>query len=457
MALVSTARVSLPILGLIIAQGRASAAGGALDSFGDFAKYLQDPIEWLQKFWTLLKAAQVPEMSLTLAATLLIFGIVWSGYRIAAGTYTGDNPYMLMMRLCVAAFLVIPGSAGTVSGFVRTTWTSSMAWGFERFAKPTVEEAGKSMEQIMNHAANVGSLALGVGTVGAGLKAAQAGATGLRVAGAAGGGTFKAASGVANTTKAVGLLALPIMMTYYVIVLVTGFTVLMSSIMLPVAGAMIIFPGSMGMEWFGRWLRTTLSAVMLVAFMALVFAAALQIGFIAPANAYSAQFSQIQNDFGTVWNKDIPNPMSDFNGAVSVIGEKIVAALQAGFNMVVNFVLGLLMMIIGIIAGIVVLNNAYSQITAFIGGAISGSGAAQSGTMIGRAMAGMSSPRGGGSGRVASSASSSSPGSSPATGGPANGGTSPQTAPAGAGSSNNTGPSGGPSGGSFVSARPSNT
>jgi hypothetical protein len=439
---------TLLVVVVMAMQGFAQAASDPLNQLGvlgGFTDYLEKPLEWLVKFWKLITDAKVPEIALVTAGAILLFGVVWSGYRMAAGTFTGENPYMFMMRLAVAGFLVFPGSAGNVSRYVRETWQGSMAWGFESFAAPTVKEAGNTMKVFLDHASTVGGIAVGGGALAGAGKAAIAvrgATTAARTATAiqgAGVGAFKTAGNVTNMTKAVGFLAMPIFMTYYVIILITGFTVLISSIMLPISGAMLIFPGSMGTEWFSRWLKATLSALFLIAFIPLVFAVALNVGFITPTKAYSDKFEEASTKISKQWNKKGGinlNPLQKAQEAIS--GLKVY--LKETFNIVVNFVLGFLMMLIGIIAGVAVIGNAYSQITAFIGGAISASGAAGSGMMMSRALSvagagggspsGSGSPKGGaGSPKGGGDKGKDASPSTPTAGGPG-GGSTPQLASA---------------------------
>ncbi len=334
--------------------------------------YLPTPSSWLIEFWALIVKSNLPDILQAIAWSLLIIGIIWSGIRIA--TLGSSEITGLVFRYMFAGFLVLSGP--TLSKDIRNDWIQAQKWGWEKFAKPASEKAAEKLGTMgVKGAVAIVEVGAMVATGGA-AKAAFKGTS------AAARTTFKtvvkqeaklAAEGVSNAGQAMLFLATPIVTAYYVVVILSGFGLLVASIMLPIAGAALVFPS--GSDWSIRWLKGVLTSLLTVALVPLIFATAMTVGFIGPADKFIEQINSVDKVMsenwdaaGKAWNS------GDYGQAgLRAIGQ-IGATVTSPFLTAIAFIWALLMMVITIGAALAISNGAVNQIAQYVGG-VMGSGA----------------------------------------------------------------------------------
>jgi hypothetical protein len=357
---------------------------------------LPRPATWLLEFWTNIVIARLPEMFQAFGWLLLIVGIIWGGIRIAtlgSGEITG-----LMFRYMIAGFLVVAGPV--LSKDARAAWIQAQSWGWTTFGEPKAKEAAQKMETLGIAGGSAALLAGGAVLAGAAAVGATGAAIGIEGVSAAGvmSGAVQAAPQAAlsilDAGQAMLFLAVPIILAYYVVVIISGIGILVSSMFVPVAGALLIFPT--GADWTIRWLKSMLTSLLTVALVPLIFATALQVGFIGPADQFNQKLGEVSQSIGSKWDK----AGNDWNKG-NFVGAALNAAGAAGqltvgiFQMAIAFVWALLMIFLAMGAALAITNGGVNQIAQLIGGAMSsgagaGAGAGVLAFGVSRALSGVS-------------------------------------------------------------------
>jgi hypothetical protein len=337
-----------------------------------FIETLPKPTVWLVTFWDYVQKANVPTLVGNLAIVLLLVAIIWSGIKIAT-MGTGTQDYMgFFLRVLVAGYLVL--SAAPLSQLTRDAWTDAVNWGYATFAAPAVTRAQDEMKNLGTTAGYVAGAAIATAGIVSGVGAIAGTGSLITGAGAAVGSVARASTVVAQATNWIVWMAIPIVLVYYVIILGTGFSILIGSIILPLAGALMMFPSTLGADWMGKWIKATVAAIFSAAFVPLVFATALEVGFVGPAKQYNASLEKNAKEWSAA--------NQSYNwGDVTKVGENLGKAfnqLTAQFGVALNyigsFITSIFMLIIGVVAGVMVINTLSGQISSFVGGSLTAGG-----------------------------------------------------------------------------------
>jgi hypothetical protein len=368
--------VGLVFLLVTLTNTAAAQASSVVDLAG---AVMVDPTKWINSVWTKIgpgSAIDLPGAMFKLGVVLLIMGIVWSGMKIASSG-SGIELKDFMIRLLLASALVFGGQdAGT---WLRDTWTYTYTWGKENVAKTAIDEAASEITALAAATATIGlfaasaPVALEVINVGTGknpgeaIKDAQKSVT-------------KSIETVGSIIQFIlGALA-AIVGTYYTVVLVSGFTILIASVLIPLSGAMVIFAGGASNQWFSLWFRSVSGSLIMVLLIPVVFAAALDFGFVQPAKNFTDGFKTAANTAQSGLDKlgQATDDLSKGNvvGAIQNTYGSITSQIQAVGQAISASTLGLaasiIMLIIGIIFSVVIVYAAQNQIMGFIGGTFSG-------------------------------------------------------------------------------------
>jgi hypothetical protein len=366
-------------------------------------KFIVDPDKWLTDVWVQVTAANLPGIIQGLAIALLIVGAVWGGFRIASLGATSDlQPFLV--RLLMGTALVFGGVQ--IGNSVRDLWSMGHRWGTENFVKKTTEQANTELENLRNT-----MLGLSAGILAAPIIIEG----GKTILGKDNGEAMKdAKEGVINNGKIIlelvkyvvgGLAA--IITTMYMIVIVTGFAVIVASVLIPFSGVMVLFPGPALQMWFSMWFRATSGAILIVMLSPIAFSAALTLGFIEPAKNYNAALEKSAAEFkgatdilGTFTPSLSANPM-DAVKYIQTAGPRLEAAAKQIGNSLGTLSFGMvssiIMLFVGIAFAVLLIFAAQGQIIAFVGGMAGGGGAAAVAMVGGLGAATMRAGSGGGS------------------------------------------------------------
>ncbi len=344
-------------------------------------KFIVDPDKWLIDVWAQITAANLPEIVRGLAIIFLVLGVVWNGLRIASlGASTEMQGFVV--RVLVASALVFSGLQ--IGNEVRSLWSMGYQWGSANFTEKTTNQANDELTNLRNTMMGLSAGILAAPIIIEGGKA---------LLGKDRGDAMKdAKEGVINNGKIIlelvkyvvgGLAA--IITSEYIVVIVTGFAVMLASILIPFSGVMILFPSpAMGM-WFSMWFRATSGAILIVMLSPIAFSAAMTLGFIEPAKNYNValtksaeQFKGATDILGSLkpGNADPRNFLSYIQSS----SNKLEAAAKQVGNSLGTLSFGLvssiIMLFVGIAFAVMLIFAAQSQIIAFVGGMAGGGGGA---------------------------------------------------------------------------------
>jgi hypothetical protein len=352
-------------------------------------KFIVDPDKWLTDVWTQVTAANLPEIVRGLAIALLILGAVWSGLRIAS-LGASSELQSFFVRLLVGSALVFGGIQ--IGNEVRGLWSSGYKWGTANFTEKTTTLANTELTNLRNTMIGLSAGILAAPIIIEGGKTILGKDSGEAMKDAKE-GVAKNGNIILELVKYVvgGLAA--IITTQYMIVIVTGFAVIIASILIPLSGVMVLFPGPAMQMWFSMWFRATSGAILVVMLSPIAFSAALTLGFIEPAKNYNtalsksaAQFQGATNVLSTFTPSLSANPM-DAVKYLQTAGPRLEAAAKSVGNSLSTLSFGLISSIImlftGIAFAVLLIFAAQSQIIAFVGGVAGGGGGAGAVAMMG--------------------------------------------------------------------------
>jgi hypothetical protein len=389
--------------------------GGAIFNAGKTAENmlvtynaLPCPTTWLSQTVSAISTSGLPKYISALAYAVWFMGIIWTGVRIANGSEQSDGRE-LFARLLISGWLVIgsanmsgqltePKFSGNMGEVVRAGWVEAYKWGDATFATPALKrtseqtnDLGENISRLVTlyAAVQVGSEALKSGAE-ATAAGTMVGAPELGFLGLIFGGGVGAANATVATTQA-GIvainMAMPILITYYLVIMGTGLATVIASLLIPLVGAMFIFSTGMGMQYAGTWFKTAASAVLMMALMPIVFAGSMELGFVEPAKNFNVATTRtevaLRKDVGGVldqikagkvldlktWKLMAKSLGSAFNNAISKFDM---------FGYLNAMLTSLVLMAFSLIAGMYMLRIAQNWIIEFLGGvasAVTGGGA----------------------------------------------------------------------------------
>lgn len=348
-------------------------------------KFVPEPSAWLREVWEIILRLQLPGTMQAIGVALLVLGVIWTGLRISTLGGT-DELQPMMVRLLIAGAVVF--SSVSFSGQLRGFWASTYRWGTVNIVRPETTKAAEAMEPLMTSVGTVIALAtflVPVTKIASGAAKVGSLAEGAGVLAKDGSQVVGKASDAAEW---LALLALPLIATFYISILLAGFAVYLASLILPVVGALLIFPNRAVQGIAFSWSSTTASALLITAFMPVVFAAALHLSFVIPGQAFKEQLDIAAQQLQTAANElgqaagisNSPecadcswNPFARFIDQFGSALNALTGALSSLWTFVVGMLAGVIMMIIGIIAGGAIMKGAQGWIASLIGG-VAGSG-----------------------------------------------------------------------------------
>ena len=236
-----------------------SVVAAAILSSSAFASpwFLPDPIAWYKRTNDVITKnglnTQVETLSYALVFALFAYGALRASYYARSSEFGA-----LFGRLLLSAAILL--SLTPIRGVLHGTWVSAFKWSSGLFSE--VEE------DLLENADEVTLLlapffAAGTTVNFIGRRVATKGASAVAQTGAS------TVSGVANraTTYMTGVLFLffPLFGMYAALVYASGFVVLLSMLLLPLAGALLLLPN--GASWLSRWLGMYLGALFTVIFL----------------------------------------------------------------------------------------------------------------------------------------------------------------------------------------------
>jgi hypothetical protein len=355
-----------------------------MDISGLLQSVMVDPILWIKDIEKQIGAGRqfglagslgLGDSMYKLGIILLIAGIVWSGLKIAS--VGGSELKDFFVRFLLAATLVFGTPSASV--WLMNTWEQTYDWGRNTVAKKAIDNAAKEVSGLAIATASISALAAAAPIA---LEVANA-VLGKNPKEAMEDAKKSAAGSLETIGKVVQFLGgalSAIVGSYYLVVLVAGFTILIATVLLPLSGAMLIFSGGLANPWFSAWLRGVTGALIMTMFMPVVFSAALNFGFVQPAKNFSEGFSKAaaESQAGLKSITDIPGNLTSgqyieaMQNLYGGISSQVSAAGKAIQAATVGLAASIIMLVVGITFSVAIVYAAQNQIMTLIGGTFSG-------------------------------------------------------------------------------------
>jgi hypothetical protein len=378
-----------------------STAEAAPDpGFGSFLvnlvkNFLVNPTEWLTDIWKTVGPAGVnlPKIIQFISIALLLLGIIWSGLRIVS---LGSSVELqtFFVRALLAGALVTSGP--WMGDLLRKTWVDCYTWSHAKITEPVTTQATDELQNLAITLTALSVAYIAAPAIGEAAKAAM-GKSFKDASTDALDGVKDNAGTILELVKYVLFSVGAIVTVEYVVVILTGFAIIIASLMIPFAGVMLIFPGNAMQSWFATWFRSASGAILLVLLHPIAYVAALQIGFIKPAQKFNASLKDTTDQLQSAVDKlkslipsggpDITKIPEWFQNAWSAVNGSLQDVASAGTTLLFGTITSIVMLFIGIAFAVLFVYAAQTQIMAFIG-SIVGGGAGRGANMTPLAAAG---------------------------------------------------------------------
>lgn len=332
-----------------------------------------DLSRWLQSISHDLARLEGGISGLALALVLLGFvygvvqGILGGGLEAVKGAF---------VRLAVVGLLLSLSTGGFVDNTVEGALTAAREWGTDSVAA-TLSDAGDSLDALAMRVVPF------MGAVGA-LKMMTAkvaeNAAGNALTRSVASGTSAGSSKVLQYLNWAALLLIPLMLFFFILVVVASFTAEVGVALFPLAAALLIFPRGSAADWFGKWVAAVMGAILIVILLPIGFKAAVEIGINRPVNRVNAYVDQALDRMEAIKEKSEEaleaarqgncgiDPLCYLGAKFDAVKTEITLALQALQTVITAWLLGVLLLLAGMAAAAYILFNIERVAMSFIGG-----------------------------------------------------------------------------------------
>lgn len=371
------------VLALVVISGLALAepppSGTGQQQTGDTAQQqslLQNFFNlsrWLQSLSNDLARLEGGISGLALALVLLGFvfgivqGILGGGLEAIKGAF---------VRLAVVGLLLSLSTSGFVGKTVEGALTAAREWGTDSVAV-TLSDAADSFEalalRVVPFMGAVGALKIMTAEVA---EKAAGNALARSVASGTSAGSAKVLQYLNWTT----LLLIPLMLFFFILIVVASFTVEVGVALFPLAAALLIFPRGSAADWFGKWVAAVMGAILIVILLPIGFKAAVEIGINRPVNQVNAYVDRVLDRLKAVKQKSEEAldearkgkcgfDFSCYLGAkFDALKTEVEVGLRALQMVITAWLLGVLLLLAGMAAAAYILFNIERVAMSFIGG-----------------------------------------------------------------------------------------
>ncbi len=388
-----------------------------------------NPIVWLTRMLTLVEqhgiVPSVETLAYSLAAMLFAYGMIraiWYGRGSELAVLAGRT------LLVVALMAMLP----TLRSVVFNSWTSVYTWSSGIWGT----SGGGTFDRLLSASEDTKNI---LPSFLASSYAVQSASTGQYDATTEGLAAEEPSDAATTLSKVVTWVAgviftvmLPVLFgVYTVVIFVSGMTVLIGLVLLPLAAVFLLMPGGSAVSWLGAWLRMNLGALFVVVFLPVAVSIVVELGIAQPLEHTNEAMQQSVDSFnGAVTSLD--GAFQDLRDAVGqtgplpgdaqatlerarqafyTAGEQ---ALRGVFGVLLGWLFGILTILVGFMMGLFLLLRMERYVMGFMGGLASGVGGPG---FLGRALLYKALRSGGGGAAQISTAGSSAPRSfGPATG-----------------------------------------
>lgn len=238
----------------------------------------------------------------------VVMGLVKGSLHATAETF--------LRLLVVAALLFLTPS---ISDLTYNTWDSTRNWSMDRL-QGTFNESGAELEQLGVDSALLLTFVSAPTVAGATLTK---------------GATVAARKGsqemAKNLNRWANMAIIPVaffVIIVHLVILLTGLTIAIINLVLPIAIGMLMFSPANGERWLGNYVGSAVTAILVVALMPLGFKAAFDLAIVEPVRTVNANFAsfadireQLVGDAPPVRVQEIEGEKEGLNRRLSELAE----------------------------------------------------------------------------------------------------------------------------------------
>ena len=311
---------------------------------------------------------QVENLAYALVLALFAYSALRAAYFARSAEFG-----VLFGRLLLSAALLL--SLTPIRSTLHRTWVDAFEWSSGLFTEVESE--------LLASADNVALLLAPFFTAGAvvthaGRRVARESLSDVTALGAS--GSAGLASRATSYMNGILLLFFPLFGIYAALVFASGFIVLLSMLLLPLAASLTLLPN--GASWLSRWLGMYLGALFTVIFLPVMFGIAVDLGMVQPLARMGEQMREALTQFSAaaeqlavpagseVWR------IAQWKDWLQGIPDSMLSALGGVVSLLLGWLLSLVALIVGMLVGVYLLLNLPGYIGGFIGGIGASAGAA---------------------------------------------------------------------------------
>ena len=348
-----------------------------------------NPIVWLTRMLTLVEAhgimPSVETLAYSLAAMLFAYGMVraiWYGRGSELAVLAGRT------LLVVALMAMLP----TLRSVVFTSWTSVYTWSSGIWGT----NGGGTFDRLLSASADTKEI---LPSFLASAYAVQSASTGQYDATTEGLAAEEPSDAATTLSKVVTWVAgliftvmLPVLFgVYTVVIFVSGMTVLIGIVLLPLAAVFLLMPGGSAVSYIGAWLRMNMGALFVVVFLPVAVSIVVELGIAQPLEHTNEAMQQSVDSFNAAVTS-LDGAFKDLRDAVGQTGplpgdaqatlERArqafysagELALRGVFGVLLGWLFGILTILVGFLMGLFLLLRMERYVMGFMGGLASGVG-----------------------------------------------------------------------------------
>lgn len=356
-----TQRKKLVLIGVFLLSALTSSQAFAAPWF------LPDPITWYKRTNDVITGnglhSQVENLAYALVFSLFAYSAIRAAYYARSSEFGA-----LFGRLLLSAALLL--SLTPIRSMLHGTWVSAFEWSSSMFSEVETElvESADSVALLLAPFFTAGAVVNYAGRRIA--RESTKAVTTMRAA-----GSSSLASKASTYMNGVLLLFFPLFGMYAALVYASGFTVLLSMLFLPLAGALTLLPN--GASWISRWVGMYVASLFTVIFLPIIFGIAVDLGMVQPLERMGThmqdaltQFSEAADSLAVPAGSEVWR-VAEWQNWLQGIPDSMLSALGGIVSILLGWLLSLVALIVGMMVGVYLLMN----LPGFVGGFIGGIGA----------------------------------------------------------------------------------
>ncbi len=379
---------------------------------------LPDPITWLSEVHRFVTANGFHTGMVRVGWAVLFVGFLVGLSRV--GYYASEAEWWAVYSRLLLGMIILANASPIQKGTL-STWNNLYTWS-SNLNGETIQN------DLRQGAAEVGLLLGPILLVGGGAALfggrIAAGATAAGNAGLANGvnvAKFGGGRSLGLFTRVLMYAFLPVFSIYAALVFLSGLTILLGMLLLPLAGAMAVFPG--GLSWWSRWFGMIMGGLVNILVLPILFNIVILLGMLGPMDVMQSGLQKASDSLegivgviegtGSLDDPAFPrDPRKISEWLLDKLYGEVMAPIEALQHVIGGWILSLVALIMGMLIALYLMRNFDRVITGFIGGIIAGVVPALAGGRGGGkapSLSGGSGPGGGGSGGGGAGGGSSTP------------------------------------------------